>query len=95
MGYGSEQVRELETMINGADCDSVLIATPIDLRRIADIRKPSTRVRYELQEIGLPTLRDTLARLMRLEPGLEINPAVYPHLKDAGLPRGQSAWPRQ
>jgi len=93
MGYGSDQIRELETTINGADCDSVVIATPIDLRRIAEIRKPATRVRYELQEIGLPTLKDTLARLMRLEPGLEMA-AVYPHLRDTGLPRGRSASPR-
>jgi len=93
MGYGSDQISELETTINGADCDSVVIATPIDLRRIAEIRKPATRVHYELQEIGLPTLKDTLTRLMRLEAGIEMEPTVYPHLRDDGM-AGEQARPR-
>jgi predicted GTPase len=60
MGYGGEQVRELEATINAAPVDLVLIATPIDLRRIIDIKHASERVRYELQEIGQPTLTDVL-----------------------------------
>jgi predicted GTPase len=94
MGYGPEQVRELEATINNADCDSVVIATPIDLRRVAEIRKPATRVRYELQEIGLPTLKETLGRLMQLDTSMETGSAVYPHLRDADLRHGQAAWPR-
>ncbi len=60
MGYGEEQVRELEATINAAPVDLVLIATPIDLRRIIDIKHATERVRYELQEIGQPTLTDVL-----------------------------------
>lgn len=60
MGYGDEQMKELEETINAVDCDLVLIGTPIDLNRIIEITKPSQRVRYELQEIGQPTLEDLL-----------------------------------
>jgi predicted GTPase len=61
MGYGTEQMRELGETINNTPCDLVLVATPIDLRRIVEINRPSQRVRYELQEIGQPTLVDILA----------------------------------
>jgi predicted GTPase len=60
MGYGDEQMRDLETTINSADCDLVLTATPIDLRRLINIRHPMDRVRYELQVIGQPTLKEIL-----------------------------------
>jgi predicted GTPase len=60
MGYGRAQVRELEATIRATPCDAVLIATPIDLRRLMAIVQPSLRVRYELQEIGRPDLRDVL-----------------------------------
>lgn len=56
MGYSAEQLKDLETTINNTDCDSVIIGTPIDLNRIINIKKPNTRVHYELQEIGLPNL---------------------------------------
>lgn len=56
MGYGPDQTRDLEETINRADVDYVLIATPIDLRRLIHIKHPADRVRYELQEIGQPTL---------------------------------------
>lgn len=52
MGYGDQQVKDLEETINKTDCDSVIIGTPIDLSRILKINKPSTRVMYELQERG-------------------------------------------
>ena len=61
MGYGDEQVAELEETINAVDCDLVLTATPIDLRRLIDVRHPVDRVRYELQVIGEPTLKGILA----------------------------------
>jgi predicted GTPase len=61
MGYGAEQVAELSQTIASTPCDLVIIATPIDLRRVVDIRQPSQRVYYELQEIGRPTLADVLA----------------------------------
>jgi predicted GTPase len=60
MGYGDAQVRDLEETIDRADVDMVIIATPIDLTRVLKIKKPSQRVRYELQEIGSPTLEDVL-----------------------------------
>lgn len=56
MGYSKEQLKDLETTINSVDCDSVIIGTPIDLNRIVKINKPSTRVYYDLQEIGEPNL---------------------------------------
>ncbi len=60
MGYGEEQIKDLETTINATDCDSVIIATPIDLGRIIKINKPSTRVIYDLEEIGYPKLTEVL-----------------------------------
>ncbi len=62
MGYGAKQMQELEDTINAADADLVLIGTPIDLNRLIRINKPSQRVRYELQEIGRPTLEDLLQK---------------------------------
>jgi len=60
MGYGREQTEELEETIRNTDADLVLIGTPIDLGRVIRIDKPYQRVRYELQEIGQPTLEDIL-----------------------------------
>jgi len=60
MGYGEQQLKDLETTINNTECDSVVIGTPIDLGRIIKINKPSTRVYYELQEIGRPNLAGVL-----------------------------------
>ena len=60
MGYGEAQTRDLEATINNADVDMVIIGTPIDLKRVLKINKPAQRVRYELQEIGQPTLADIL-----------------------------------
>lgn len=60
MGYGEAQTRDLEETINKSDVDLVVIGTPIDLSRIIKINKPSQRVRYDLQEIGKPTLTDVL-----------------------------------
>jgi predicted GTPase len=60
MGYGREQMADLEETINRTPSDMVIVATPIDLGRLVDIDKPNQRVRYELQEIGRPTLTDLL-----------------------------------
>jgi predicted GTPase len=60
MGYGEQQIKDLEETINRTDCDSVVIGTPIDLGRILKMNKPYTRVRYELQEIGAVTLQTVL-----------------------------------
>ena len=60
MGYGDAQIKELEQTIDNTPADLVLIGTPIDLRRVLKLSKPAQRVRYELQEIGQPTLADLL-----------------------------------
>ena len=60
MGYGAEQMRELGETINNTPCDLVIVATPIDLRRVVEINRPTQRVRYELQEIGQPTLAEII-----------------------------------
>ena len=60
MGYGEQQLKDLETTINNTDCDAVVIGTPIDLNRIINIKRPSTRVWYDLQEIGRPNLEEVI-----------------------------------
>jgi predicted GTPase len=64
MGYGHEQMRDLEVTINNTPCDLVVVGTPIDLTRLLKIKHPMERVRYELQVIGRPTVEEVLrARL--------------------------------
>lgn len=65
MGYGDQQLKDLEATINQTDCDSVIIATPIDLNRIIRINKPNTRVYYDLQEIGDPNLEQILGDFLK------------------------------
>ncbi len=65
MGYDSKQIQELAVTIRNTPADLVLIATPIDLRRLIDLEKPALRVGYELQELGEPTLDDVLRRFAR------------------------------
>jgi len=61
MGYGDQQIRELEATIARVPCDVVVVGTPIDLSRLMTIERPVVRARYELQEIGKPDLADALA----------------------------------
>ncbi len=65
MGYGVQQIKDLEATINKVQCDSVLIATPIDLNRLIKIKKPNTRVYYDLQEIGKPDLTMILSDFLK------------------------------
>lgn len=65
IGYSTRQLEHLEATINRVNCDVVLVATPIDLSRIIDIKKPHTRVSYELQEVGTPNLEDILSEFVR------------------------------
>ncbi len=65
MGYGTEQVRDLETTINKVPCDVVVIGTPIDLNRIIKIKKPTVRVTYQLQEIGSPNLDEVIGAFVK------------------------------
>lgn len=60
MGYGEQQLKDLEATINNTDCDVVIIGTPIDLTRVISINKPTTRVHYDLNEITTPNLSDIL-----------------------------------
>lgn len=60
MGYGEEQLKDLEETINAADCDAVIIGTPMDLSRVISINKPYTRVHYELDEVSGPSLTSIL-----------------------------------
>jgi predicted GTPase len=63
MGYSPDQLAELEATINASECDVVVTGTPIDLGRLIDSRIPIRHARYELREIGEPTLADVLAPL--------------------------------
>ena len=65
MGYGAQQISDLAATIENTPCDAVVIATPIDLSRIIQINKPKTRVMYDLQEIGSPTLSDVIEDFYR------------------------------
>jgi predicted GTPase len=66
VGYGEQQIKDLEATINNVSCDLVIIATPVDLTRIISINKPMLKVGYELQEIGKPDLRDLLKKRLNL-----------------------------
>jgi predicted GTPase len=73
MGYGEEQLRDLEATINACDCDAVIIGTPIDLNRVIDIKKPSTRVFYDLQSIGAPSLEEVVEEFLMKQKKLAIS----------------------
>ena len=64
IGYSREQIKDLEDTINNIPCDIVLIATPVDLRRIIKINKPVIRVRYEVKEIGKPDLEEAVEKFL-------------------------------
>ncbi len=64
MGYGDKQIKDLEATINKVDCDTVVIGTPIDLRRVVKIKKPSVRVSYELAEITKPGIKEVLEEFL-------------------------------
>jgi len=65
IGYDKKQIKDLERTINLTPCDSVVIATPVDLTKILKINKPSVRVRYELQEIGKPDLEEAIESFLK------------------------------
>jgi predicted GTPase len=64
MGYGDEQLAELEQTINAAPCDVVITGTPIDLGRLIRSRHPIRHIRYELEEVGSPTISDVLESIV-------------------------------
>ena len=68
MGYGENQMKELEETINAVDCDTVIIGTPIDLGRLLSIKLPSVRVTYDLEEQGSPSLEDIVKKFLKNNP---------------------------
>lgn len=72
MGYGEQQLHDLEKTINSTDCDTVIIGTPIDLQRIIDIKKPCARVFYDLAEIGKPDLDGVLSEFVASRVGVNM-----------------------
>jgi predicted GTPase len=60
VGYGDQQIRDMEETIKKVDCDTVVLATPADIRRIIKITKPTVRVSYYLKELTKPSLEDIL-----------------------------------
>ena len=64
MGYSPAQLADLQATIEAADCDSIIIATPIDLARLIKLSRPACRVRYDLEEIGHPGLHEILAQFL-------------------------------
>jgi len=64
MGYGRQQMEDLAATIDKVDCDTVIIATPIDLQRVIKIGKPAVTVGYNLQELGRPSMEDALGEFI-------------------------------
>jgi predicted GTPase len=71
MGYSKSQMKDLEETINNADCDLVLIGTPIDLRRLLRIEKPCERITYEVEELGNVTIRSVMDEFLKEHPKME------------------------
>lgn len=65
MGYGTRQVKELEQTIEKTPCDSLVLGTPIDIRRIMKVTKPAARVRYEMREVTKPGLEELLSKFLK------------------------------
>jgi len=65
MGYGKQQIKELQQTINRSECDIVIDATPVTLSKLMEINKPIVNVEYELQEVGKPTLKEVLGKFIR------------------------------
>jgi predicted GTPase len=73
MGYGDEQLQELEETINATPCDVVVTGTPIDLGRLIDSRHPILHATYSLREVGVPTLEQLLEPVLdRVDLGVAV-----------------------
>jgi predicted GTPase len=66
MGYGEQQMKDLEATIAKVECEGVVIGTPIDLARFIKIKQPKTRVNYELSEIGFPTVKSLVGDFIKV-----------------------------
>ena len=62
LGYGEDQIKELQETINATSCDAIVVGTPIDLRKVVNLNKPAVRARYELEELGSPNLQEILSK---------------------------------
>ena len=62
LGYYKDQLNDLEETVKATPCDVILVASPIDIRRVIKLDKPAMRVRYYIEEIGNPTFEDVLAK---------------------------------
>lgn len=69
MGYSAEQLRDLSATIHGTACDTIIIATPVDLSRLITLSRPVVRVQYDLDEISIPGLGDIVDQFLRARPG--------------------------
>ena len=67
MGYGEQQIADLAQTIENTPCDSVVVATPIDLGRLIQLNQPNTRVSYALQEIGSPNLDEVITDFVKTQ----------------------------
>ena len=67
LGYGKEQLKELEEIVNSSDAELVVVATPVNLGRIINMNKPYVRVTYELQEIGKPDLHEIIKERLKVK----------------------------
>ncbi len=65
MGYGEQQIRELEESINRVPADVVVLGTPADLSRLMKLNKPAVHVRYELREVGGEKLKGIVEEFLR------------------------------
>jgi predicted GTPase len=65
MGYSPSQLRELERTINRTECDAVISGTPMDLRKVINVRRPVARIRYDLEETSHPDLRQVLKKFLK------------------------------
>jgi len=83
MGYSKEQIHDLERTINATVCDVVVVATPIDLRRLVKMKRPAVRVGYELEEIGRPKLEDVIAEMLQRLEAASAKPARAGGMKKA------------
>jgi predicted GTPase len=67
LGYGKKQIRELEASINNTPADSIVMATPVDLRKITTLNKPTTKIEYELEERYGPSLKSVLKKYLKFK----------------------------
>jgi predicted GTPase len=66
LGYGKKQIKELEASINNTPADSIVMATPVDLRKFTKLNKPAAKIDYELEERSGPSLDNILKKYLKI-----------------------------